>query len=119
VRTMGEFINQQMNQRQMKTVREFARFADLNHQTVNELIEFNKEKTKYPSVATIVKLAAATNTDPCALLLLVLPEDLRVTTPSREDILLAEQIKRLPHDVRGVVDSFLVSLIQKSGDEQG
>lgn len=117
MRTMGDFINQQMDQRQIKTVREFARFANLNHQTVNELLDFSKEKSKYPSVATIVKLAAATNTDPCALLLLVLPEDFHVTTPSRDDILLAEQIKRLPPNVRGLVDSFLVSLIQKGGDE--
>lgn len=118
VQTMSDFINQQMNQRQIKTVREFARFVDLNHETVNQLLDYKKGATKYPAVGTIVKLAEATNTDPCALLLLVLPEDLNITTPNREDLLLAEQIKRLPTDVRGVVDSFLVSLVQHGGNEQ-
>lgn len=115
---MGEFITQQMRQRQITTVREFARFVDLNHQTVNELLEYRKGETKYPAVKTIVKLAEATNTDPCALLLLVLPEDLDVTRPSSEDLLLAHQIKQLPRNVKSVVDSFLVSLIQRGGNEQ-
>lgn len=116
VENMGDFINEQMRQRQIGTVREFARFVDLNHQTVNELLVYRKG-AKYPNVKTIVKLASATNTDPCALLLLVLPEDLDVTAPSSEDLFLAEKIKQLPRNVRSVVDTFLVSLIQRGGNE--
>lgn len=105
---LSSFLAAYIRQRDI-SARKFADEADLNHHTVNKLLKPD-DKSNYPSVDTLVKIARVTRTDPCKLLEMVIPEDVAPLRTTVEAQILGQQIVELPDEDRSVVDNFLLAL---------
>lgn len=103
---LGDFLLSEINRRNM-SIREFARFVGVNHQTMAKFLDYGDKDVGYPSVEFLIKLMKATGIDGASLLALIDP-DLPQTSP--ETLILAERIAQLPDDKRKLVDALVIGL---------
>jgi transcriptional regulator with XRE-family HTH domain len=104
--TFKDFLAAEIKKRDMST-REFARYVGVAHGTIGRFINHPPEVTGKPSVEFIEKLARATNTDPCLLLALVIPNTARHTAASPDALILSQRIEQLPEHLREAIDAIL------------
>jgi transcriptional regulator with XRE-family HTH domain len=106
--TLGDFIASEMRLRGM-SMRRFATFTGLNHQTVNQILHApqDADEPDYPSIKTLIKLAEATHTPVSALLLLVVPASVRFRQLTPEAAILAQRIMELPEPVKAAIDALV------------
>jgi predicted transcriptional regulator len=115
VTTLAEWLLEEIQRRQM-SVREFGRFADIPHSTLNKLLNWDTTPSGdvYPALSTLVKLSNATGTDICTLVALVAPE---YTISDADALVLANRIRNLPPDGRAVVEEWLIGRLLKRGNK--
>lgn len=90
------------------SVREFARFCgDLSHGTIFRYASGEKQK-EYPPLDTIFRIARATVTDPCEIIMMIMPDDLR-SSIAAEDRTLSLRISLLNDDWKQKIDVILAS----------
>jgi transcriptional regulator with XRE-family HTH domain len=102
-----QFIEAEMKNRKLESLRRFAEFVGVSHQTMNRLMK--PTDPEMPSRRTLVKIAEATNIDIRYIVGLVEPEGLRGI--ATEAGALADKIGRLPKRdqdaIRAMVDAML------------
>lgn len=110
VETLGDFIFEEMNLRNM-SAREFAAFLDVPPATINKYLNHGKAETYggkavgTPSVEFIQKLSNATKVDICTIMELVTGNAVEMDVRAR---LLAERIARLPVEDQEIIDRYLL-----------
>jgi len=102
--TLAEFIESEIKKRDM-SIREFSRMAGLSHSTVSQYL--NEPDSRKVSIEFLVKISVATNTDLSSIVAMVYPE---LTSIDPESRIMAEQIRKLPQDKRGMLGSLLVGI---------
>ncbi|MBX3062397.1 MAG: helix-turn-helix transcriptional regulator [Anaerolineae bacterium] len=112
-KTLLEFLRSQMDQRHM-SAREFAHFLGVSHTTINRLIADDGDPTTAPSVEFLRKLAYATNTDICYLMLLIDPQLPNALPISADALDLSRRIAQLPAETRQVIDQLLIGLARQN-----
>jgi transcriptional regulator with XRE-family HTH domain len=121
VKTLGEFINEEMLRRDMGA-REFARYVGVSNTIINKFLNHGTSDTYAgkpvgdPSVEFLVKLSKATGTDLATIVALVRPE-------SKADIdvearLLAQRIAQLPAAQREIIEAALLGMTIKSAKHE-
>lgn len=111
--TLAEWLLEEIDARHM-SIREFARFCNIGNQTLNNILDPRKDEEIYPSIATLIRLAQATNTDLCTLVAFIAPDATRTSPRAR---LMAERIDRLSPEKQEIVDRYLLGTLFKESDE--
>lgn len=91
-----------MKRRDM-SARKFAEFLGINHEVVNKFIDLEKSSHGLPSTQTIVRIAKATNTDPGALLNLIVSDTAGFNFLDADALVLSQQIRNLPDNIRAAI----------------
>lgn len=102
-----QFIEAEMKNRKLDSLRRFAEFVGISHQTMNRLMR--PTNPEMPSRRTLAKIAEATNVDIRFIVGLVEPDSIRGIATEAD--VLADKISRLPKRdqdaIRAMVDSML------------
>jgi transcriptional regulator with XRE-family HTH domain len=104
--TLGEFIDQEIRQRQM-SVREFAELVGVTHPTILKFREHGKKDVGSPSIEFLILLAKATNTSLVALLAMAFPDAAPLLQVDPATLILSQRIQRLPDHIRQAIDDLL------------
>jgi transcriptional regulator with XRE-family HTH domain len=104
--TLGEFLQAELERRDM-SIREFARFVGVNHQTIAKFLDYGSKEVGYPSADFLLKLMKATGLDGAAMMALLDPT---VAPLDPQTLILAERIAQLPPDKRRLIDALLLGL---------
>lgn len=105
--TLGQFIEQEMRQRDM-SVREFAEFVGVSHPTIVKFREHGiQDNAGTPSMEFLVKLARKTNTSLVALLSMAFPDAASLLEIDPATFILSQRIQRLPENIRQAIDDLL------------
>lgn len=105
--TFAEWLKNEQKRRNM-SVREFAAFCgDLSHGTIFRYTTSGRQR-EYPPLDTIFRIARATITDPCHIITMMMPPDLR-TSFSAEDLTLSRRIHLLSDEWKSKIDVILAS----------
>lgn len=113
MKTIQEWLQTELDERQI-SVREFSRKSGVAHTVLQEIVNGEMVDGRYPSVATLVKLAQFTKVDVCTLMSMLAPEETRM---SAESMTLANRIERLPPEARSIIDDWLMGRMLK-GNQQ-
>jgi transcriptional regulator with XRE-family HTH domain len=116
--TLGDFLLSEINRRDM-SIREFARFIGVNHQTVNKFMDYGTKDVGQPSVEFLIKLARGTNTHIGYIMSLIEPEVAMLPEDEMDErtLLLAQKYNRLSDSKRELVERF-VQLLDEATSEQ-
>jgi hypothetical protein len=111
--TFGEFLWSEIRKRSM-SAREFADFVGVTHTVINKFLNYGTSETYsgrpigYPSVEFLTKLALATHTDICYLMLLVEPSLPHTGQLSPDAMITSQRIEQLPDQVREIIDDIII-----------
>jgi transcriptional regulator with XRE-family HTH domain len=115
--TLGEFLLKEINRRDM-SIREFARFVNVNHQTINKFLDYGTKDVGNPSVEFLIKLARATNTHIGYIMSLIEP-DVAALPEDEFDahtLLYARKYQSLSLKERQLVERFTELLQEAAGE---
>lgn len=96
--TIQEFL--QLHIAREGSARRLAERSGLNHQTINDLLVYVPGESSLPSMATVLKLAEGTRTDPLVIFALLLKGIRNTVTINEQDLITAQQFKELSEDHR-------------------
>lgn len=112
--TLRSFVQDQLQQRQM-SARKFAEFVGTSPTTINKVLSF--DDTTEHTIEFLAKLATATNTDLCTLVLLVAPSAPRQGEYSLFVRHIANRISKLDDRWQEFFDAVLVAIAGQGSKE--
>ena len=104
--SLKQFVKDEMELRGMKSAREFARFVDVAHVTINRILDERNEQPYEPTLDILIRIARATGKDISSIIYMLYP-DLKSNVVSPSANLLAQQIEQLPEDEQRIIRQFM------------
>lgn len=111
--TLGEFIQQEMARRKIRSNREFARKAGVSPQLINDLVN---RADRELDIGSLIKLSDFTGASIMTLFKLAFPEVVNVDIDI-EYLLDAEKIRKLPPEKRAIARGYINTAYAESKDE--
>lgn len=113
VMTLGEWVQQEMARRNIKSNRKFAESAGVSPQMINDVVN---ETPRELDITSLVKLSNYTNTSLMSLIRLAFPEAVKVDLDI-EYLLDAEMMSKLPPEKKAIARGYIASAYAE-GDDQ-